>query len=189
MSCSVFIAHANENFGLALKIADFLSRIGVEGYIQSQIAKYGKEPLPERIKRAIRNSKFLIAILTQQGEKSSWVNQEIGYAIGVGVPVIPLKTAEAELKGFIRDYKYRDLNPSNPLPALVSILIDVRHELGINEAYGKCPRCLSIVSFELGTQEVLNEMVRKKYVYVKNCPTCNAMLQMTPDTFEISLRK
>jgi len=183
---SVFIAHADEDLKLAKRLSDFLERIDVRGHIQQEIARYGREPLPERIKRMITNSKFLVALLTSHGISSEWVNQEIGYAIGTGVPIIPIKTEEVKLKGFIEDYKYISLNLNNPNIAFTNLLIDIRHDLGIYEAKGPCPKCWKEVIFSLEDQGTLNRMVTENLVYTKPCPECDTKLQMKPNTFEIS---
>lgn len=183
---SVFIVHANEDLELARRVRNFLSRIEVRGHIQQEIARYGREPLPEEIKKAIANSNFLVALLTPHGMRSKWVNQEIGYAIGMGIPIIPIKTKEVNLKGFIENYKYLLLDLDNPDLALINLLIDIRHDLGIDEAKGRCPECWKEVIFELENQEILHKMSEEGLVYTKKCDGCGITLQMDPDTLEIS---
>lgn len=64
--------------------------------------------------KAIEDSELFLAILTKNSKKSQWVNQEIGYALGKNIPVLPLKKGGIVLKGLIEAAKYIKIQ-DNPL--------------------------------------------------------------------------
>lgn len=48
----------------------------------------------DEIKRYIAYSHLFIPIITKESNKSPWVHQEIGYAMGLGIPVLPLAVGQ-----------------------------------------------------------------------------------------------
>lgn len=84
----VFITHAfggeDERLGSALK--EDLEAAGMEGYMAEKTRRYGLL-ITDKIKRAIDESNWLVAILTKRSRISASVHQEIGYALGKGVKV------------------------------------------------------------------------------------------------------
>lgn len=185
MNHLVFIAHAEEDKKLADELMEILWRIYVDAYVQGRTAEYGVEPLSDRIKNAIKDSEFFIAMLTLAGASSMWVNQEIGFAEGVNVGVIPLKTKNVNLSGFIEHYKYLPFDPTNPNLAFGNLLIMLRNRFKIEKARGICPNCHSEVVFSLESQEELNKLIEKDLVYVQKCPECKKELEMEPRLFKV----
>jgi hypothetical protein len=56
--------------------------------------------------KAIEESELFLVFLTENSLNSQWVNQEIGYALGKGISVIPLKKEGIDFKGLIEAAKY-----------------------------------------------------------------------------------
>lgn len=61
------------------------------------------KPLADKVTDCIRESDLLVPILTRSSIGNQWVNQEIGYAHGIGREVVPLVESGIlhDLKGFI----------------------------------------------------------------------------------------
>jgi hypothetical protein len=188
MSTTVFLSQAEEDLRIAEELRKYLGRINIAGYIESRSVGFGIITLSERIKRTIRDSKFLVAILTPAGASSEWVNQEIGYAEGVGTPVLPLKTKDVELKGFIEGYKYLNLDVGNLNPLIATLIRMFKVELGIETATVDCPNCLKPTTF-LIRDISLSELEGKGLVLIKNCENCGRELQLEPKLLDVSLRE
>lgn len=90
----VFISHAfggdDERFGNTLK--KDLAAAGMDGYMAEKTPRYNLL-IADKIRRAISESNWLVAILTKRGQASASVHEEIGYALGRDVEVaLMLKT-------------------------------------------------------------------------------------------------
>lgn len=53
----------------------------------------------DEIKTEIDNFECVLAIVTTNSRKSTWVNQEIGYALGKGIPLLPVKKNSMASRG------------------------------------------------------------------------------------------
>ena len=58
---------------------------GVELFVAEWNPSPG-QPLKRKIQRALLKSDLVLAILSKEGARSEWVNQEIGFAIGKRTP-------------------------------------------------------------------------------------------------------
>lgn len=183
---SVFLSEDEQDLWIAQELRKYVRRLGIIGYVQSATAGFGKVTLSERIKRAIRDSRLLIPILTPSGASSEWVNQEIGYAEGVGVPVLPLKSEGVTLRGFIEGYKYLKLDLTDLKPVATTLIRALKEELAIEIATGQCPSCLTTVNFHIGNV-VLSELDEQRLVLTKKCEKCGSKLQLEPRLLDISL--
>ena len=67
-------------------------------------------------------------ILTKNSKKSIWVNQEIGYALGKGIPIIPLRKGRIRLKGLIESTKYVSMKSN-----AIEIVKDIFNRLKDNQ--------------------------------------------------------
>ena len=85
----VFISHAFDEvdvqFGNMLK--EDLAAAGMNGYMAENVPQYNL-PVADKIRRAIEESDWLVAIITENGQASASVHEEIGYALGQRVEVM-----------------------------------------------------------------------------------------------------
>lgn len=119
-----FISHSTKDIRSYVKgICEVLEKCKIQCFIADRDAPLG-ENLPATIKSAIQKSELLLVIITKNSKRSPWVNQEIGYALGKGVPVIPLKKGRIKVKGLIESTKYVQLreNPLNTVKEVFSKL-------------------------------------------------------------------
>ena len=109
-----FISHSTKD---AKKYVGAIVRIfekcGIQSFIADRDAPVGSI-LPNEVKKAIEKSELFLVFITKQSKSSPWVNQEIGYALGKEVPVIPLKRGRIRIKGLIESVKYVQMK-DNPL--------------------------------------------------------------------------
>jgi hypothetical protein len=115
-----FISHSTQDiYSDVSGICDVLEKTTLKCFVADRDAPIG-ESLPTTIKNAIDDSELLLVILTKHSKYSPWVNQEIGYALGKNIPVIPLKKGKIIVKGLIESVKYIPMK-ENPLDTVLEI--------------------------------------------------------------------
>ncbi len=115
---NIFISYSSADNTLAQHLCDSLGRIvqfrpyKAENYLSFEVG------FKQRIQDAIINSFFVIALLTESGKSSQFVNQELGFALAVkfynkavvkakfnpnrDIPIIiPISRKNVDLRGFI----------------------------------------------------------------------------------------
>ncbi len=84
----VFISYAHKDYEVALKIRDYLTALGVQVlWDRAFLAGTG---FPEQIKAQIAYSHVFMPIITTASSERGWVHQEIGFAMALNVPVMPV---------------------------------------------------------------------------------------------------
>ena len=112
-----FISHSTDDIGNYVKgICDILETCKIKHFFADRDAPIGQS-LPSTIKNAIDESEVVLLVLTKNSKNSLWVNQEIGYALGKGIPVIPLKKGKIAVEGLIDATRYVPMS-DNPLETL-----------------------------------------------------------------------
>jgi len=95
----VFISHATTEDGVLVeRIAEALDRIHIRAYVFERYPVGGRKKF-EEIELMIKACPYFLVVLTEAGIASQWVNQEIGYAVGVGrnpIPVIEVDSSTGE---------------------------------------------------------------------------------------------
>lgn len=89
MAYKVFISHSAKDRGLVIALANLLSRFGVEVYVEEWFLTPG-ERLDKKAFEQIKNSDCVVVLLTRNGIRSNWVQQEIGYSLQCDKSVIPI---------------------------------------------------------------------------------------------------
>jgi hypothetical protein len=128
----VFLSHsmAEADRDLVAQIAGVIQGHGIECYIASRDYQLGHQ-LPEKIAGSLRSSDSLVALLTQGGSHGEWVNQEIGFARGIGKLTIPVLEVGVEPSGFLVGLEYLRLdrgNAAHGLDALGQYLTGLRQK-------------------------------------------------------------
>lgn len=85
----VFVSHDSEDEHLAREIKREAASVGVEAWLFEDDKEFGS-PLRKKIQSQIEDSDAFVVLLTEKASVSAYVHQEIGYAEGSGVQVIPL---------------------------------------------------------------------------------------------------
>lgn len=124
----VFISHATTEDGeLAAWIEEALDRLHIRAFVYERYPRGGQNRF-ERIKGTIRACPYFLALLTSDGIASQWVNQEIGYAVGVGkapIPVIEVDDVTSRRigsKGFVELHDPIDYYRNDRIRLMYSII-------------------------------------------------------------------
>lgn len=102
-SIRIFISHIGKHKVMATELKERLTELGVASFV----AHEDIEPTAEwqtEIERALFSMDILIALLTERFNESNWTDQEVGFALGRGVPVICISRGENPY-GFIGKYQ------------------------------------------------------------------------------------
>lgn len=115
MAYKVFISHSTRDQGLVISLANLLSKFGVEVSVAEWYLTPG-ERLDRKVFELIEESDCIVVLLTRDGIRSNWVQQEIGYSLQCNKRFIPIVEKDinpkdlAALQG--REYIEYDSNQS-----------------------------------------------------------------------------
>jgi len=99
----LFISHKGEDKGLATDLKARCDPWGISCFVAHEDIEPTKEWQTE-IERGLRSMDAMAALLTPAFHASRWTDQEVGVAIGRGVPVLPVRLGE-DPYGFIGKYQ------------------------------------------------------------------------------------
>jgi len=120
MAYRVFISHSTQDQGLVIALANLLAKFGVEVFVAEWYLT-PEEPLDKKVFTQIESADCVVVLLTKNGVRSSWVQQEVGYALKTGKPLIPLVergTPPSDLAA-LQGQEYIEYDSSQPQQALV----------------------------------------------------------------------
>lgn len=96
----VFISHRDQQKAEAQNIALALEAYGFSCFVAHDTI----EPMSEwrlEIMKGLETMEVMLVFLTDDLHESTWTNQEIGFALGAGKPVVCLKVGDKDPEGFI----------------------------------------------------------------------------------------
>ncbi|MEL6860814.1 MAG: toll/interleukin-1 receptor domain-containing protein [Pseudomonadota bacterium] len=96
----LFISHRDEHKALAHQIATGLNGYGVSSFVAHDAIKPMREWQIE-ILNALKTMEVLLVLLTDDFHDSVWTNQEVGFALGKGIPILCMKLEGHDPQGFI----------------------------------------------------------------------------------------
>ncbi len=120
MGYRVFISHSTEDQRLVMSLSNLLSRYGMDVSVAEWYLTPG-EPLADKINNLINESDCIVILLTQNGMRSKWVQQEIGIALNKKKTIIPLVARGVNTKELaaLQGREYIEFDPNWPGEALV----------------------------------------------------------------------
>ncbi len=127
MPYKVFISHSSRDQGLVISLANLLSKFGVEVSVAEWYLAPG-ERIDVKVFREIEMSSCMVVLLTREGIRSTWVQQEIGYALQKNKHIIPLveKGTNVGELGALQGREYIEYDPYQPQQALITLSTYVR---------------------------------------------------------------
>ncbi len=120
MAYKVFLSHSTRDQGLVVALANVLSKFGVQPFVAEWYLTPG-EKLEKKILTQIEASDCVLVLLTPNGIRSNWVQQEVGHAMGLQKLLIPLVekgTSAADLAA-LQSREYIEYDAREPKEALV----------------------------------------------------------------------
>ncbi|MEO0020254.1 MAG: toll/interleukin-1 receptor domain-containing protein [candidate division WOR-3 bacterium] len=127
MGYKVFISHSTRDRGIVISLANLLKDFGVEVIVAEWYLTPGAR-IDKKVFTQIRNSDCVVALLTRNGIRSNWVNQEIGYSFQENKPIIPLveKGTDAKDLAALQGREYIEYDPNQPDQALKKLSTHIK---------------------------------------------------------------
>lgn len=122
----LFISHRDGHKKGANELAEALEAYGISSFVAHDTIKPLTEWMPEILK-GLETMELMLVYLTNDFEDSIWTQQEVGYALGRGIPVVSLKLEGKDPPGFIshiQAQKGSTENPSASASALYKLIAD-----------------------------------------------------------------
>lgn len=117
MSYKVFISHSTADLNIVQQFHYWMQVNGIDAFLAELYPQAGNL-LSQKISGAIEQCDCVIAFLTQDGTRSQWVHQEIGYAHKAGKLIIPIVEEGVPTTGFVKDVEYISFRKDNPTDAI-----------------------------------------------------------------------
>jgi hypothetical protein len=121
----VFVSHSAKDRVYIEIIRGALRGTGARPYVAEEDVTPGAQ-ISEKIRRKIEDCDLFLLLVTQNSLVSSFVNQEVGYALGLEKLLLPIVVGDACPKDLCADIEYIRLDPANPKPAIRAIRALVR---------------------------------------------------------------
>jgi hypothetical protein len=131
MSYGIFLSHSAHDLGLVRGIKAQVESVGIDVFLYEEHSSPG-ESLTPHLQRAIAQNDALVVLLTPSSAPSTYVHQEIGYALGRGKPAVALVVPGVDGKALamLSDRQYIRLDPDDPLHGMAELLNDLRDRAG-----------------------------------------------------------
>ena len=119
MAYKVFLSHSARDKNLVMALARLLEKFGIELFVADWVLSPGKR-LDQKVLGAIRGSDCMVVLLTPNGLRSNWVQQEIGIALQAGKLVIPIVERETDDRDLaaLKGQEFIEYDPRQPEQAL-----------------------------------------------------------------------
>jgi hypothetical protein len=88
-SYRIFVSYSHDNQSEAEAVRRYLNE-SLNQKVMSDHSLAPGMPFTDEIKRYIAYSHLFIPVVTTESSTRPWVHQEVGYAMGLGIPVLPL---------------------------------------------------------------------------------------------------
>jgi nucleoside 2-deoxyribosyltransferase len=122
MTTRIFLSHSAGDRDLVREVRSRIAALDIEVYM------FEHDPQPgtlvaAKIQQELDRSDAVVVIITPRSSASSYVHQEIGFALGTKKPVIPLveKGTSEDGLAMLKGVEYVELDPCHPSAALEAI--------------------------------------------------------------------
>jgi uncharacterized protein YukE len=96
----LFLSHRDTHKSAAKSLAEALEPYGISTFVAHDAIKPMREWQNE-IMNGLKTMEVMLVLLTDDFHESVWTNQEIGFALGKGIPIICVKVGSLDPKGFV----------------------------------------------------------------------------------------
>ncbi|MFC4541981.1 toll/interleukin-1 receptor domain-containing protein [Halosolutus amylolyticus] len=187
----VFVSHAPADLDLVQDLFSTVKNFPFGVHIALEEIESGRSR--KRLEGRLANSDVVVAVLTERSARSQWINQEIGYALAKGIPVLPLYTDESQRGGFISDVEGVTIDRQNLSFTIFNLLCRLRSELAPLGALSvpnwyirfpcTVPGCDHPVTLELEQgQTKLWKLHKHGQLLTTSCDVCESTYYFDPAT-------
>ena len=183
----LYIAHSQGDFLLADRVHRILTHMGLRAYMYEHFPHPGK-PAGAAVLEAMRDSAQVAVLLTEVGAGSAWVHQELGAAIALGKPLIPIVDAGSpQAPGFSTLERAIVFDAQRPEVAIGQLLWLLRVDFDMFDGLVdvECPDCHTFTQVTLPAMHVVRDaMARERLLPGHVCKECSRTVYLSPYTME-----
>jgi hypothetical protein len=194
----VFVSHAPADLDTVQELFPSIRNMPFGVYIAMEEVEPGRSR--HNLEGRIRNSDVLVAVLTERAATNQWVNQEIGYAIAKGIPVVPLYEDTSDRGGYVDRVEGVAIDHENPQATIFNLLSRLRAELAplgalsVPDWFVRFPcnfdGCGERVTLDLdGSQKNLWRKHEHKELLRTECSKCSSTYLFEPATLAFVRRE
>ncbi|HXU37720.1 MAG TPA: toll/interleukin-1 receptor domain-containing protein [Blastocatellia bacterium] len=128
LTFQVFISHSSQDSWIAGQMGKEIEALGAKIWLDKHAIKGGDE-VSKKITQGIRGSSELVVLLSPESQKSQWVSDEVGWALGQRKHVTPILhyIRPEDMMQQLRDRKAIPLNDFD------SFLIELKQRIKLKE--------------------------------------------------------
>lgn len=180
----VFISHATKDQALASRIAKVLDSLYLRAFVYENYRIAGQQRF-QVIRDRIRECPYFVVLLTQNGKRSQWVNQEIGFAAALNnkvlIPIVLTKRRRRiQYYGFIELSDPIDLDLTDPAQAIGELIFSLHHWSSNNGQW----RDQVMLRCVCGWSGPMKLTYRRQKLWMWDCPKCQRKIEVSPVTYE-----
>lgn len=117
----VFISHSFDDAVLANDLEQILHKEKIFAYMAQQKPEYDLS-VGDKIRREINDSDHMVAFITEKGFPSPSVNQELGFAQGIGIqPIVMIDRGVPKLGALTSEFEREEFDRENPLKSYLRV--------------------------------------------------------------------
>jgi hypothetical protein len=128
----LFITHRDSDKAGANELAEALSAYGISSFVAHDTIMPMKEWRREILK-GLETMEIMLIYLTDKFEDSIWTQQEVGFALGKGIPIISLKLQKKDPPGFIDNVQAQRGSIDDPASCAAALYKHISEQLGAKE--------------------------------------------------------
>ncbi|MXV63146.1 TIR domain-containing protein [Natronorubrum sp. JWXQ-INN-674] len=187
----LYVSHAPADLELVQELFSTVKNFPFGVHIAHEEVESGRSR--KRLEGRLSNSDVVVAVLTDASADSQWINQEIGYTLAKGIPVVPLYDDEDHRGGFIDDAEGVRINRQDLTKTIFDLLSRLRSELAPLGALSvpnwyirfpcTIPDCDQPVTLEIEqSQRTLWKRSRHRKLLTTSCEECESTYYFEPGT-------
>jgi hypothetical protein len=127
----VFLSYAYEDAEAASRVRQALEKVDVSGFLDSADISAGNA-IAKDMRKALADASAFIVLLSPSALRSQWVQFELGAAVSLGKPLVPVLVEDIEdksgLPDLLRDRVWLDARRKSPaeIASALSTALDAR---------------------------------------------------------------
>ncbi|MFB1062593.1 nucleoside 2-deoxyribosyltransferase [Natrinema sp. CBA1119] len=123
----VYVSHAPGDLELAQDLFSTVKNFPFGVHLALEEIESGRSR--KRLEGRLANSDVVVAVLTEDAADNTWIDQEIGYAVAKGIPVVPLRDEGVSRRGYVGDVDGLTIDRGDLSVTIFNLLSRLRSEL------------------------------------------------------------
>jgi len=123
----VFVSHAPGDVDVVESLFRSVRNLPFDVHVAAEEVEPGRSR--EHLKGRLNECDVTVVVVTEAAASNQWINQEIGYAVARGVPIVPVFERQGDLGGYLRGIDGVALDRESMDATVFNLLSRLRSEL------------------------------------------------------------